>query len=1042
MRKRLFAALAFLCATLPQLWAQTILTTPQYYEVIDMSPNGNWVCGIYNDMNNTNHAFRWNLETNNIELLDANESQAHGIADDGTVCGVFLDNQALANGAPVEMAGYWKDGSWHHLEMPEGNIADGLSYGGISADGHYMSGTIFFSNGNCYSYIWHDGKIVRRLESPYSAITYGISPDGQSACGWAYFDRDGKQGNRTPAYWDKDGKLTYLCNYESYASCAKRFSPDGKKIVFWGGYTSLNTDDAPEIRAIYDIETEQISTILQPSEIGVDFFDISNNGTVVGGYENKGGGLIYNNGVFMDILDYLAEKGVSLDKMDIMLNNDKPVTIGVTCISGDDSRLILTYYDSEGQERSMAIMFDDNNACAPLHVTAEQMQGINTVCLTWQESVLADNPLGYNIYRGTTKVNDEPVKELKYYDKVGATGTYTYTIEAVYADVAVKSEEVSVSVSEQPISAPQTVSARQRGINSASIQWVEPLSNNINRTYIDMEKASIEAFGVVEDTEFEFAVRFDKDDLSNYAGCKVTKVQFYPMGTDVSDWQINLYTYDAEGALTLLKSQPITQNLSYSTMNTVTLDTPLDLPDDELIVAIHTFSTSGMVMGMDYGSATPLYSDLIRTANDADFYSMTQMTSLTSNPYRCQWLMNVVFTPSDADADADKIDHYNIYADDTKVGETTSLTYATDGLTDGEHTLGVSATYANGKTSEAASTSVTVTTRPKSIDNIYLTPVGETGFNAYWNAPTDDDDTFLTYASGEPAASSPKGTSSTNYGFMASVVYPQSMVSSYDGYRLYAFRFYPLSKAMFTFKLEKNDSPVCEFDVQNCAYGQWNTVYLPTPQTIDGTANYRLILDIYDGTADQAPLAIDTKPSYEYYSDALSTDNGKTWYPMSAYSSLSANWMLGWKMADPNGKSLDVEGYDVFVDGVKKSETTDTKFSYDFGASDSGNHDVRVDVRYPSMTESVEGTPFYFTIAGVLGIDDNTVEQLRLRLGDNFLRVEGEGVESVSAYNIGGVKAASAQGNTLNITNLAPGLYIVKAKAKAGELVRKIEISK
>lgn len=1045
MKRRLLAAFVFLCASLPQLWAHTIITTPQWYQVFAISPNGKWACGIYSDYNSAERAFRWNIETDEIELLSAEESGAYDISDDGVVCGTFKDNKALANGAPVSMAGYYKDGDWHSLEMPEGNIVRGYSYGGITTDGHYMSGTVIFDNkdnGLYKSYIWDlqdGGKIVRQLNAQYNAITYCISPDGKSAAGWAY-TRPG--GNRNAVYWDENNNMKVLSTYESYACSSKRFSPDGKKLLFWGGWN----EDESALTAIYDTETGRTSTIPKPQLGGADFYAISNNGTVVGGMDLQAGygGLIIVNGKSMDIVDYLAEKGVSLDNVDIMKKSDgKPNIIWAIAISGDDSRIAIIYYDTEGQTRTMIVILEDNGAKAPESVTAEQMQGLNTVSLAWKESILADGVQGYNIYRGTEKLNSTPVTGTKYYDKVTAAGTYTYTVEAVYASATVKAEEVSVEVKAQTVSTPQTVSARQRGINGAYVQWMEPTTNYVNRTYVDMDNAVIDEFGAMIPTEFEVAIRFSQDDLANYAGYKVKKVQFYPMGKEASDWEINFYTYDAEGKLQRLKSQPITQELNYGTMNTVELDTPLDLPAGELLAAVHAYTNGGKVLGMDNGHYKTRYSDLVRTSKDADFYSMSEMSVQSANPYFCQWIMSVVLAPADASADGDKVDHYTIYDGSVKLGDTADLSYIADGLADGDHTLGVTATYANGTTSEAATATVAVETRRKGIDNVYLKANGNTAIDASWSAPADDDDTTISYASGEPAAQAPKGSSDLGYSFYASTVFTPSMLKSYDGYKLYAFRFYPLADAIFAFSLEKDDVPVteCEFDVQQCALGQWNTVYLPTALTLDGNANYRLIVEILDPPANEVPLAIDKNVPYDYYSNVYS-EKGQSWYSISDYFSMDGNWMLGMKVAAPEGKALAVEGYDVYIDGAKKNDAalTDTKFSYDFGANDRANHNIRVDVRYPSATDAVEGTPFYFTIDGVLGIDDATVEQLRLRKGDNFLRVEGDGVESVSAYSISGVKAASAQGNTLNITNLAPGIYVVKAKAKAGELVRKIEI--
>lgn len=1043
MKKKLFAVLAVLCACWSQLCADNIiLTTPQYYEISAISPNGKWACGSYNDYSSTNYGFRWNLETGEIELLSTTtESGAFSVSDNGVVAGNFSDDQV----GSMEMPGYW-DGSWHHLEMPEGNITGGITYGGISTDGHYMSGVVEL-DGVYVPYIWKDGKILRRLECPYDAVTFCISPDGQSVGGWAYPDHDGKPGNRAATYWTPDGKMNILSDYESPWSVAKKFSPDGKKLLYWGGWNT-NTDEWPKLAAIYDIETGRTDSISALSEAGFEVCDISNSTTVVGYLEFDGGGVVYHDGQLMPVKDYLDMRGVNLEGQGIATDTNGELAIfRAAVISADDSRIGLIYYDLEGQYRSMIVMMDENasDKVAPMNVTATQMQGINTVCLTWSKALQAADALGYNIYRDGVKVNAEPVSGMRYYDAVGEPGTYTYTVAAVYDDGEAVSDGVTVAVEAQTVSVPQVVYARQKGINGARLQWMAPATNFIGRTYVDMETANVQGFGVNTATTFETGVLFDKEDIANYKGYKVARVQFYPMDVNSTGWKLNIYTRAADSTLTRLVSQDITQTLTYNAFNTVALDTPLDLPDGELLVAVETSTpaVTGSVVGMDFAHCTTGHSDMLRQASDDDFYSLSEASY--TNPFYVSWLMNVVLEPENADGNADKVDHYTVYADGTAVAETSELSYNIGTMTDGDHTLGVSATFADGRISDIATADLSIATSYKAVDNVSVSLEGETAINASWKVPAtaDDDATLVSYASGEASDRAPVGPSSNNYGLMASAVYTPAMLKGYNGYCIRSFRFYPTADALFSFYLYKNDEEIYTLDVDDYVLGEWNTVELPGEITVDEMCEYRLVLDCYDVTPETPPLAIDKNAAQLFYSDAYSLD-GSSWASLSD-TGLHGNWMLGWVMADKNGEPLTVSGYDVNIDGVKKNQAmlTDTKFSYDFGTEAAGTHSISVDTYYPSATESVKGTVTYFTIKGdPSGISDNTVETLRLRLGENYLRIEGDGVQTVTAYSLSGAKAASAQGNTLNITSLVPGVYVIKAKSADGELVRKIEIRK
>ena len=118
-----------------------ILHSPQDYQVYAISPNGEWACGVYVNYSNMGYGFRWNLLTDKVELLsgDLCLSEATAISNDGVVAGMFDNSEATDNGAPAYTAGYWKDGSWHHLPNIDNafvNNNDQVGYAnGIAADG-------------------------------------------------------------------------------------------------------------------------------------------------------------------------------------------------------------------------------------------------------------------------------------------------------------------------------------------------------------------------------------------------------------------------------------------------------------------------------------------------------------------------------------------------------------------------------------------------------------------------------------------------------------------------------------------------------------------------------------------------------------------------------------------------------------------------------------------------------------------------------------------------------------------------------------------
>lgn len=1018
-----------------------ILTSPEDYEIYDISPNGKWACGGYNDMSYTYYAFRWNLETGETEILSNSESNANSINDDGIVSGTFVYTGKDGNSAPCNMPGYYKDGAWHVVEAPAGaKVTDGIGYD-ISNDGHYMTGSLEI-NGESIPFIWKDGKIYRQLGNA-TAMPYAISPDGQSASGWEYGP---KQGNRTATYWKADGTIVHMSDYESPWSSGRRFSSDGKKILFWGGWDEDSS--APLLKAVYDVETGDITKVptLTGEDAEFELFNISDKNTLVG-QENKLA-YIYTGGKGYRAYDYLTNTlGIDLSSANIYQDEGGIQLYRATSISADDNAIGFIYYDQNAVLRSMVVIVDrDTEHAAPASVKAAQMEDINSVVLTWKAPLASTNIKGYNVYRDADKLTASPVNDSTFYDKNVAYGTHDYTVATVYNDgTEAKAEAVKATVAEKAISQPKTVFARQKGMDGAYMSWSEPRTNLINKSYYDEATANIMPFGTssTDVPAFETAISYSKAEMECYAGSKLTKVAFYPMAEQQA-WAINVYTRDADGKLKRLATQPVTQDLEYGKRNVITLEQPIDVPDGELIVGVEaTLNTQnyGSVIAMDYGKTVAGHSDLLRQSTEPDFYSLHDQSVQSGYNYSVSWMMDLVLSPEGASDDVDAIDHYNVYADNEKAGQTEDLNYEMSDMADGKHTFGVEAVYANGKVSDKTTADVEIAKRYVTVDAANLDFPSPTHLKATWQAPADWDKTNISYASGE-AAEGPKGPAANSYGLMASALYKPFMIKGYDGYNIKSFKFYPTADAVFTFYLYENNTQVSEVEVDDYKLNQWNTVSLPEALTLNENSTYQLVLDCYDVTPDMAPLAVDKNNPYSYYSDLYSLD-GSSWNSI-ADASIYGNWMLGFDIEAPESKPVTVEGYDVRIDGAKKNSSVlkTTEFEYDFAANDGKEHSFNVDVYYPAKAESVAGGATYFTI-GTSGINDNVIATINVQVGDNYVRVEGADVQSIEAFTADGAKVAAAKGNVLDINGLASGVHVLKIKTADGKtIVRKVNIKK
>lgn len=94
------------------------------YQIVNMSANGRWACGNVND--GEGRGFIWDLVNDVITQVApiGQSAPVLDIANDGTMVGLFTTNEATANGASMEVGGYFKDGQWHYL--PGCGIANGI----------------------------------------------------------------------------------------------------------------------------------------------------------------------------------------------------------------------------------------------------------------------------------------------------------------------------------------------------------------------------------------------------------------------------------------------------------------------------------------------------------------------------------------------------------------------------------------------------------------------------------------------------------------------------------------------------------------------------------------------------------------------------------------------------------------------------------------------------------------------------------------------------------------------------------------------------
>lgn len=1040
-------------------WAESgapvILKTPNEYYITASSRNGKWACGTYSDYESNNYAFRWNLESGEIELLNpSSQSIAYAVSNDGIVVGQYSDNTYRLNGATMTLAGYWDGKKWVRLEMPSDFDVKYANAYDISPDGHYITGTVQKDVSTYYGYVWKDGKIVRNLQPEKSqAIPYAVSPDGTMAAGWVWGQ------NRTATLWEADGTKTQLSEYLSPWSSGRKFSADGKKLLYYGGWDQVG--DTWAIPAIYNTETKEKSYAYPTDndEHSLDFLDISSKGTIMGMQDDRA--YIYKDNTPYYAEDYLKAKGVDLSKENILVytGTDYYQLTHAVSVSDDDNVMGFRYYNDDKDAstgeysvsgQSMVVKFNQpTTGIAPASVKASQLSGVRSVKVSWLPNVSAEGITGYKVYRDGSLINTLSGSARSMVDANISVGEHKYTVSALYGSAeSEQSYAANVAVADKALQVPTAIFGQQHGYNSAYLEWGMPETNFSSLSYFNLDGADVETFGVgYEDFIYETGIKFDQSTLAGYTGQKVTSVSFYPL-EEQNGWTINLYTYDDSGKLKLLKSQPVTQQLNYGARNVVVLDEPVDIPTGDLIIStqVSVNKASKSINSLDYGRAVKGYSDLIRESTDADFYSIGEAMSQMGYEYYASWAIDATVSPVGSDLSKDDIDHYNVYADGNNVGTSTELKYNVANLAEGIHSLGVSAVYSDGSESAANTLSLNIKNdeeKLEGVETVNIESTSNTAIHATWKAPVDKDKVNVQYCGETVSSSAVSGPESNNYGLMAGALYPSQTFRGRDGYMITSARFYPLSDATFTVYVYKNSELVNMTEVYDYTLNQWNEVKLSEPVPVDSKSQYQLVVDCYDVAPNSAPLAIDTDPSVIGYSDLVCVDGkGESWDTMNN-SAIFNSWMIGLGLENPNAAALPVDGYDVSVDGVKKNDAklTDTSFSYDFGSADSKEHTIQVDVYYTVKAESVKGGVTRFLL-GSTGIDENTIGKIEMRQGDNEITVTGDNVSSVEIIGSNGASVASANGNTVSINGLASGVYVVKAVAGGKTVTRKVVINK
>lgn len=237
-----------------------------------ISDNGEIICGYDNS---AGQAFYWTEGTGKVFIGSA---EAHGVSNDTTIAGRFLDPNTLTNGNPTKVAGYYKNGQWTKLSgIPGVDPLDENSYThaySINGDGNKITGMAWepgYIVEACFWTLPDTGiGLLGRTNNANSRVD-DISNDGSVIVGW----NGGVGGNpdRTPYYWDPTPHFMGSLDSTWDGGECNGVSPDGHYLV--GNSASW---------AYLYTQNEGMQRIVDPNNGWWNTWcsDVSNNGIVVG----------------------------------------------------------------------------------------------------------------------------------------------------------------------------------------------------------------------------------------------------------------------------------------------------------------------------------------------------------------------------------------------------------------------------------------------------------------------------------------------------------------------------------------------------------------------------------------------------------------------------------------------------------------------------------------------------------------------------------------------------------------------------------------
>lgn len=486
-----------------------------------------------------------------------------------------------------------------------------------------------------------------------------------------------------------------------------------------------------------------------------------------------------------------------------------------------------------------------------------------------------EDPDGYNIYRGDTKLNDTPVRLSTFFTVDNEEGLKQYQVAAVYGDTEVKSTPIDVTIRNASSVFPAVTPSVAKVDNlNVSLSWAAPLLGGDELTW--SAKSIGQSIGGTAASNTKVWVRnlFDADDLVAFAGGKISAINFYFSEAVVSGVTMFIYR---DGALVWSEAVPA-EAISAIAANQWT---QFPLSEPFAIEAGHSYAYGLYVLhtpkahpiGVSVGETVDVKGNSFSTssANSSNFLkSNPSWKTLKSGGIMGNWMMTATIQDAPAPLAAPV---YDVYRDGSVIKSDLSDTSIDDTVDDlGSYTYSIVA-KSGSRTSNPADIKVNVALpaayAAPLIENSDFDPETKT-VTINWNMDKD-----LRHC-GDPYA---MASFDEEMSMMWGTQFSASELADYTGYGISKLKFM-VGESIGDFKLgvyTKQGVALSEIEIPASAIQPQAvyTVALPSPVQITGTQD---LLLAYSGTipAGVGGIVIDKGPLVDGGS-RVSFTNGANW---------------------------------------------------------------------------------------------------------------------------------------------------------------------